>query len=252
MCRRNHTVTEQPPFTSRTVSGIVVGDFPGTVNDLNGPVPDYEDLKKEILSRWPDITYRGFKDKEATRERFLSEAREAVNHVGPDGMLFFIMDVCHAGSNTRNGFKKARSIGYEKVLSFSSSLDSETSADATFLGGANGAWHYALKKTIEIDITYRQWFYRAVALLKKLGFDQTPVIEGSEELQSRKIFEGNVETLQVSSHGGRETDWEGDEADNKDELIYFYDGKVNDDEIRAIIDNPKKPGILRKLFRRRK
>ena len=92
MCRRNQSVTEQPPFTSRTVSGIVVGDFPGTVNDLNGPVPDYEDLKKEILSRWPDIAYRGFKDKEATRERFLSELNEAVLHVGPDGMLFIVME----------------------------------------------------------------------------------------------------------------------------------------------------------------
>ena len=253
MCRRNQSVTEQPPFTSRTVSGIVVGDFPGTVNDLNGPVPDYEDLKKEILSRWSDIAYRGFKDKEATRERFLSELNEAVLHVGPDGMLFIVMDVCHAESNTRNGhFKKMRNIGYEKVLVFSSSLSSQTSADATFLGGPNGAWHYALKKTIEIDITYRQWFYRAVALLKKMGFDQTPVIEGSEELQSRKIFEGNIIMLQVSSHGGQQPDRDGDEADNKDEVIFFYDGKVTDDEIRAIIDNPKRPSFLRKLFRRRK
>ena len=250
MCRKQ-TIAEQPPFTSRTVSGIVVGDFPGTVNDLNGPVPDYEDLKREILSRWPDITYRGFKDKEATRARFLSELNEAVLHVGPGGMLFIIMDVCHAESNTRNGFKK-RNLGYENVLVFSSSLSSQTSADATFAGGANGAWHYALKKTIDIDITYRQWFYRAVALLKKMGFAQTPVIEGSEELQSRKIFEGNIEMLQVSSHGGQQPDRDGDEADKQDEVIYFYDGKVTDDEIRAVIDNPKRRSFLRKLLRRRK
>ena len=250
MCRKQ-TITEQPPFTSRTVSGIVVGDFPGTVNDLNGPVPDYEDLKKEILSRWPDITYRGFKDKEATRARFLSELNEAVLHVGPGGMLFIVMDVCHAESNTRNGFKK-RNLGYENVLVFSSSMANQTSADAMFPGGPNGAWHYALKKTIEMGITYRQWFYHAVALMKKLGFDQTAVPEGSEELLSRKIFEGNVIMIQVSSHGGQRPDRDGDEPDNQDEVIFFYDGFVVDDEIRAVIDNPKRHGFIRKLFRRRK
>lgn len=245
MCRKK-TITDQPAFTDRTVTGIVVGNYPGTANDLAGPVPDFEDLKKEILSRWPDMTYRGFKDSEATRSRFLSELTEAVNHVGEDGMLFFIMDTCHAESSTRNGGlrsrrrKAFRAIGYDKVLVFSSSLSTQSSSDAQFSDGANGAWHYALLKTMAKGITYRQWFDNAKALLAKAGFDQIPVIEGPEHLQNRLIFEGNVITVQVSSHGGQVADQDGDEPDKLDEIIYFYDRSVRDDEIRKILEKTKR------------
>jgi len=246
MCFKKRTISDQPPFTGRTVSGIVVGDFPGTVNDLEGPVPDFDDLKKEVLDRWPDMTYREFKDEKATRARFLAELNEAVLHVGEDGMLFFIMDTCHAESSTRNGGrmgrrKAFRGIGFDKVLVFSSSLSSQPSSDAQFPGGANGAWHYALLKTIAKGITYRQWFYNAKALLAKAGFTQVPVIEGSDELQDRLIFEGNVVTIQVSTHGGQIRDRDGDElTDQLDEVIYFVDGTVVDDEIRKIVEKAKR------------
>ena len=245
MCRKK-TITDQPDFTGRTVTGIVVGNYPGTVNDLAGPVPDFEDLKKEILDRWPDMTYRGFMDSDATRARFLSELNEAVSHVGDDGMLFFIMDTCHAESSTRNGgFRHTRrrafrAIGYDKVLVFSSSLSGQSSSDSQFPGGANGAWHYALLKTIAKGITYRQWFDNARALLAKLGFDQIPVIEGPLSLQNRLIFEGNVVTIQVSAHGGQTKDWDGDEEDNLDEVIFFHDATVKDDEIRKILEKSKR------------
>ena len=250
MCFKKNKIDDQPAWNGRTVSGIVVGNYPGTVNDLAGPVPDFDDLKKEVLERWPDMNYREFKDSKATRARFLSELREAITHVGEDGMLFFIMDTCHAESSTRNGgFRNTRrrafrALGYDKVLVFSSSLSSQTSADAQFPGGANGAWHYALLATIAIGITYRQWFDAAKDLLAKLGFSQIPVIEGPEHLQNRFIFEGNVDTIQVSAHGGQIDDWDGDEIDKLDEVIYFYDRYVVDDEIRAILDNSKKIGVI--------
>jgi len=218
MCFKKNKIDDQPAWNGRTVSGIVVGNYPGTVNDLAGPVPDFDDLKKEVLERWPDMNYREFKDSKATRARFLSELREAITHVGEDGMLFFIMDTCHAESSTRNGgFRNTRrrafrALGYDKVLVFSSSLSSQTSADAQFPGGANGAWHYALLATIAIGITYRQWFDAAKDLLAKLGFSQIPVIEGPEHLQNRLIFEGNVATIQVSAHGGQVDDLDGDMA----------------------------------------
>jgi hypothetical protein len=250
MCRKK-TIDTQPPWNSRTVCGVVVGNYPGTVNDLDGPVPDFEDLKKEILDRWPDMAYRGFKDEQATRARFLSELNEAVNHVGEDGMLFFIMDTCHAESSTRNGGfrhtrrKAFRGPGYDKVLVFSSSLSSQSSSDAQFPGGANGAWHYALLKTIAKGITYRQWFDNAKALLAQAGFSQIPVIEGPEELQNRLIFEGNVITVQVSSHGGQVDDLDGDEPDGLDEVIYLYDRMVRDDEIRKILEKTKRRTFVR-------
>ena len=250
MCFKKNKIDDQPAWNGRTVSGIVVGNYPGTVNDLAGPVPDFDDLKKEVLERWPDMNYREFKDSKATRARFLSELREAITHVGEDGMLFFIMDTCHAESSTRNGgFRNTRrrafrALGYDKVLVFSSSLSSQTSADAQFPGGANGAWHYALLATIAVGITYRQWFDAAKDLLAKLGFSQIPVIEGPEHLQNRFIFEGNVATIQVSAHGGQVDDLDGDEPDELDEVIYFYDRYVVDDEIRAILDNSKKIGVI--------
>lgn len=245
MCRKKNMPTPKPPFTPRTVTGIVVGNYPGTVNDLEGPVPDFEDLKKEVLSRWPDMTYRGFKDEQATRARFLSELTEAVNHVGEDGMLFFIMDTCHAESSTRNGGARRRrkafkAIGFEKVLVFSSSLSTQSSADSQFPGGSNGAWHYALLKTINKGLTYRQWFDKAAALLVDAGFSQIPVIEGPLDLQNRLIFEGNVITIQVSAHGGQVKDWDGDEEDKLDEVIFFYDNTVKDDEIRKILEKTKR------------
>jgi hypothetical protein len=197
------------------------------------------------------MTYRGFKDEQATRARFLSELNEAVNHVGNDGMLFFIMDTCHAESSTRNGGfrhtrrKAFRGPGYDKVLVFSSSLSSQSSSDAQFPGGANGAWHYALLKTIAKGITYRQWFDNAKALLAQAGFSQIPVIEGPEELQNRLIFEGNVITVQVSSHGGQVDDLDGDEPDGLDEVIYLYDRMVRDDEIRKILEKTKRRTFVR-------
>jgi hypothetical protein len=245
-------VDTQPAFTGRTVSGIVVGDHQGTANDLAGPGPDFDRLKDAIISRWPDMAYREFKDHNATKTRFMSELVEGMSHVGPDGMMFIIMDICHAETATRNGSPRGRrsamrGIGYDKVLVFSSSLSSQTSADAQFITGANGAWHFALIYTLEVGLTYLQWFERAKALLAKLGFSQTPVIEGPMELQNRLVFEGNVITLQVSTHGGQIRDRDGDEPDKLDEIIYFYDGYIVDDEIRAIIDNAKRIGVVRLL-----
>ena len=245
MCFKSKPIEMQPEWNSRTVSGIVVGNYPGTANDLDGPVPDFEDLKKEILDRWPDMTYRGFKDSAATRSRLLEEIMSAVNNVGENGMLLFIMDTCHAESSTRNGGGRRRkrsafrAIGYDKVLVFSSSLSNQTSADAVFTDGANGAWHFCLVKTLEKGITYQVWFDRAKALLARLGFTQIPVIEGPEHLRNRLVFEGEVCTIEVSGHGGQVTDRDGDEIDKLDEVIYLYDGAVKDDEIRHILEGTR-------------
>jgi len=240
MCKRK--TINQPPFTGRTISANVVGNYPGTANDLEGPVPDAIEFKEAVLGLWPDITHREFLDSNATADRLLSEIREGSSFVGEDGMMFFIMDNCHAESNTRNGrraFRRRialRGIGYSRVLAFSAAMSSQYASDAQFQGGANGAWHYCLIKTLSKGITYLEWFNKAVVMLKGLGFDQTPVIEGPMELQNRLVFEGNVITIEVSSHGGQVPDRDGDEPDSLDEVIYMYDHYVKDDEIRKILD----------------
>lgn len=257
MCKKKISI-DQPEFTSRTISALAISDYPGTANDLAGPVPDAKDFKKAVLSLWPDITHREFLNYNATARRLLSEIQEACNHVGEDGMLFFIMDTCHAESSTRNGGRQRRravrpalrNIGYDRVLVFSAAMSYEYASDAQFPMGANGAWHYALIKTLERGITYRQWFDRAVAMLRQLGFKQTPVIEGPTELQNRLVFEGNVNTIEVSSHGGQAPDQDGDEPDKLDELIYMYDRAVRDDQIRAILTGMKRRIYLRGIFSR--
>lgn len=240
MCKKK--TIDQPAFTSRTISACVVGDYPGTANDLAGPVPDARELKEAVLNLWPDMTHRLFADSNATAKRLLSEIEEGSGYVGEDGMMFFITDTCHAESSTRNGRRARRrnpalrGIGYSRVLVFSAALSTQYASDASFPGGSNGAWHYALIKTLAKGITYLQWFNNAVALLKHMGFDQDPVIEGPMELQNRLVFEGNVVTIEISSHGGQVPDRDGDEPDGKDEVIYMYDGIVKDDEIRKILD----------------
>lgn len=241
MCRKR-TIDDQPPFTSRTVSGCMVGNYPGTANDLAGPTEDWKDFTKAVAALWPDMTFRGFLDHNATAKRLLSEFTEGSKMVGEDGMLFVIMDNCHSESNTRNGKFKARArgalrgIGYNKVLVFSAALANQYASDAEFNGGYNGAWHYCLIKTLRKGITYLQWFTEASELIKRLGFTQTPAIEGPLELQNRLVFEGNVITIDVSSHGGQVPDDNGDEADFKDEVIYAYDRAIRDDEIRKILE----------------
>ena len=241
MCRKR-TIDDQPPFTSRTISGCMVGNYPGTANDLAGPTEDWKDFTGAVAALWPDMTFRGFLDHNATAKRLLSEFTEGSKMVGEDGMLFVIMDNCHSESNTRNGKFKARArgvlrgIGYNKVLVFSAALANQYASDAEFNGGYNGAWHYCLIKTLRRGITYLQWFTEASELIKRLGFTQTPVIEGPLELQNRLVFEGNVITIDVSSHGGQVPDDDGDEADGKDEVVYMHDRAVRDDEIREILD----------------
>jgi hypothetical protein len=241
MCRKK-TITDQPAFTPRTISGCMVGNYPGTANDLAGPTEDWKDLTKAVAALWPDMTFRGFLDHNATAKRLLSEFTEGSKMVGEDGMLFVIMDNCHSESNTRNGKFKARArgvlrgIGYNKVLVFSAALANQYASDAEFNGGYNGAWHYCLIKTLRRGITYLQWFTEASELIKRLGFTQTPVIEGPLELQNRLVFEGNVITIDVSSHGGQVPDNDGDEADGRDEVIYMHDRAVRDDEIREILE----------------
>jgi len=259
MCKK--TVTEtQPAFTPRTISAIVVGDYPGTNNDLDGPPLDAIDFRKRVELIWPDMTFRKFTDSAATKKRLLSEISEGMSYVGDDGMMLFIMDTCHAESSTRNGRPRTfmgkgmlRGIGYDKVLVFSSAMSNQTAADAQFPGGANGAWHYALEQTLAEGLTYKQWFERAKALVKRMGFSQIPVIEGPEELQNRLVFFGNVVVIEVSSHGGQVADQDGDEPDRLDEVIYMYDRYVRDDEIRAILDVARggSRGIKIRLFLRK-
>ena len=247
-------------MTNRNVSSIVVGDYKGTANDLVGPPHDQIDIRKAILSLWPDFSFREFKDRTATVSNLLNEIKSSVAGLPDDGLNLFIMDNCFSGNNTRNG-TAARVLsyrfcppefapvnpkiikpilkghGFEKILTISACLDNQTAADAVFNGRANGALHYCLIKTMKRGITYRQWIDATVKMLADLKFSQIASLDGPEELKDRLIFEGNVRVIDVSSHGTTVKDQNGDEWDQRDEAVVMYDGIVIDDEIAEAIQS---------------
>lgn len=255
------TTTKEPTGSKQVVLSVIVGDYPGTANDLAGCPNDQVDFEKRLLSKWPYYCFEKYKDSQSTKSLFKNKLKEVVNQVGQGDVLLFIMDNCFSESNTRNpGDPKVlqnrfypnpdlprrnkinRRILRSKAgnyISMSACQDHETAADAYLDGRANGAYHYCLIKTMEKGITYLEWHNLASALIKKLGFAQTPTIEGPTELLNRQIFEGNVFCVEVSSHGTYTYDKDGDEADGQDEALYLYDGMVIDDEINEILfQNP--------------
>ena len=251
-------VDSLPDYTNQTVASIVVGDYPGTANDLDGPPYDQIDFENMVVSQWPQFVFRKFKDSAATTTRFLSELKTIVARMKAGDLLLFIMDTCFSESNTRKiapkntlnirvfhnpKYPKHKS-RTNKVLSptnglryvaMSACLDRETASDAVFDGRPGGAFHYALIKTAEKGITYRQWDYRAGLLLKQLGFEQHCTIEGPDDLIDRKIFEGTVYVIEISSHGSHYYDENGDEPDRQDEGPYLYDGFLLDDKIAEVL-----------------
>ncbi len=226
-----------PDFTDNTIVHIAVGDFAGTQNDLEGPKYDQEDFEKRILEDWPYYTFRKYKDSKGTAEAFTSNVKSIIARMKPDDTLLFIMDVCHAGTNTRSIITPkviCPSDGMNHIA-MSAARPFETAADAVLNGRPNGAYHYCLLKTLEKGITYREWDARTQVLLLKLGFTQVCTIEGPDRLIDRQVFEGTTYAVVVSSHGSRRPDRNGDEDDEWDEYVVFCDKDICDDEIAEML-----------------
>jgi len=248
-----------PNITKNLITEIVCGNYPGTANDLSGPPNDMVDYKDIVSSLFPIYTFRQFKDSQSTTSRFITELENMVNQMEKGDLLFFVMDNCFSESNTRNllpdNFVQSRVYHnpeypeHKKIInkvispdsdnlryiSMSACLDHETAADAVFNGRYNGAYTYCLLKTLKKGITYREWDRLTGIALKQLGFAQTCTIEGPDELLDRKVFEGNVYNMYLSSHGSHAYDDSGDEPDQQDEGPYLYDGFLRDDRIAEIL-----------------
>ena len=261
MCfKKKPPINPIPDYTDNTVVEIVCGNYPGTANDLAGPPNDLIDYKNKVSSSFPKYIFRQFKDSESTTDRLETEIRNVVARMKKGDLLFFVMDNCFSESNTR-GFHPSnvlqsrvyhnpKFLKHKKIInrvisdtrgllyvSMSACLDHETAADAIFNKRANGAYTYCLIKTLQKGITYREWDRRAGDMLKRLGFEQTCTIEGPDELIDRKIFEGTVYNIYVSSHGSHVYDESRDEPDKQDEGPYLYNGFLPDDKIAAILNN---------------
>jgi hypothetical protein len=256
MCRGWFKKQEvNPEWDNNTISLMGIGDYLGSANDLAGPPYDVDDFKSILSKRFPNVIARKFKDSKVTDTLLLSEIQHAVDGVKEGGLFVTIMDNCFSESNTKNIHSPkilgqrvyvpadiprrriVRSRAFKNAgnyIAMSACLDHETAADAYF-EHPNGAYTYCLLKTLEPGITYLQWHERTKKMLHDLGFEQTCTIEGPIELQNRKVFEGNIETIYLSSHGSYTHDASGDESDGQDEGPYVINGLVNDDRVNAVI-----------------
>lgn len=81
----------------------------------------------------------------------------------------------------------------------------------------------------------QSWGYRELRLLTNADATREHVLQSLREI-CVQLGPGDVGWWQISSHGTRVTDRDGDERDRLDEAIYCVDGQVViDDELRAVI-----------------
>ena len=83
------------------------------------------------------------------------------------------------------------------------------------------------------------------SLLQEFGFETSRLLDSQATRQNIKdalenlvlsARDGDVVVFSYSGHGTQSIDFGGDEGDLFDEALYVYDGKIVDDELRAIID----------------
>ena len=242
-------------FTKNTIVSVAVGDYQGSANDLDGPPFDQVDFKEKILALWPHYSFREYLNSQGTAVNFLEDLETGVSLIEEGDLLLFINDNCFSTTNTKGKHspnilghrfhpnpdlprrKIIRSKAMSKAVNYlamSACLENETAADAQF-EHPNGAYTYALLKTLKKGITYYEWHMAALAFLKAQGFRQTCTLEGPVTLQNKLVFEGNVYCYYLSSHGTYTYDKDGDETDGQDEGPYLFDNMILDDTINSII-----------------
>jgi hypothetical protein len=259
-------VVALPEITDNTVYHFAAGNYPGTGNDLPGPQYDQKRICSGLSSTWDNYVFRKYLDSTTTRKAFLADLEAAVARIKPGDLLVFISDYCFPGTSTDNtvGVRASlvnpkvkvlkerfvpgpyiagirtrstalRNIGAGNYIAMSACPDWQTALDVEINGKKGGLFHFALEKTKERGITWKQWTERAREYVKQLGFDRFPIIEGPDSLINRKIFEDPTQCFILSMHGSWTIDLNGDESDGKDEGPYFPDGLLIDDKINATI-----------------
>ena len=122
-----------------------------------------------------------------------------------DVFLIVGMDCCYSGTNTRDmdlsrfmppkkstpahqRIKRAIPFNLDYIL-MSACAENETSADALINGIWQGAFTFYAFNSLSRGLTYRKWFEQLRLRLPNKNFDQTPQIEGSDELLDRLVFQ---------------------------------------------------------------
>ena len=244
------------PYGNKILLDFVIGNYPGSENDLYGP-PHDQDLARLKLT--PHMQIRAFRDSEVTRAMFrgacelaFSEAKAGdvifIHYSGHgtyvpdihgdeidgydealylfDGPLLdddtcalckkipvgvtvlWLLDCCFSGGGLRDlndGIisrfvppKNVELIPHLRIkqvvksamncIVFSACLENETAADAEINGEFYGAFSFYAFNTFRIDYTYRKWFDQIRSYLPNKNFEQTPTVEGPDELLDKLVL----------------------------------------------------------------
>jgi hypothetical protein len=232
----------------------------GSGNDLNGCVNDSFNLSDKSTGMKPDFDIRKILDYDAIADRWITEAKSAIQTLSPGATVLIIADSCFSGTVTRAGMgmglldikhptknrfynpglppreKKNKMFSNENMnhILMSGCAEHEYSNDAYINGKYAGAFTFFAVMALELGMTYKEWFAEIRKYLPSKDFNQTPQLEGPEYLINRKVFEDETLTLHNSSHGSYTYDKNGDESDGQEEGIYF-DRLLIDDEISEIL-----------------
>lgn len=128
-------------------------------------------------------------------------------NIPANALVVVLLDSCFSGTATKaagirprfmppterpssmkvlNAFAKSSDMNWIVV---SGCDENEYSMDATFNGRPNGAFTYYALKTLQPGITYQQWFDAIRDYLPSTHFNQSPTLEGPENLLNQRVFE---------------------------------------------------------------
>jgi len=226
----------------------------GNGNDLNGCVNDSKNLSKRFKELFTDADIRIFLDGQVTVANYKKYVSEAIATLRPGSLVWVIADSCFSKSVTKlinSGYHRNRfydpgldittHVGKKLLqrpdlylVELSGSDENETSADVMVNGQYQGALSFALIRSLtRPDITINQVYSLISAILPGQISDQHPKLTGPDELINRPLNSGQLLAIHNSSHGSWEPCPHGDEADGRDEGLYF-DKFLSDDEMYDI------------------
>lgn len=253
------TTTKEPTGSIRKLLTFGKNKYGGG-NDLNGCVNDSHNLANKLVSMYPDFEVHKFLDDQVTVANYKAQVGKAISLLSPGATVVVMADSCYSGTITKNpGINEfngkpiknrfiqpdlpPREILRKRMFTpredlrwivLSGSQPNQTSADAWIDGQYVGAFTYYAIKALQKGLTYKEWVAQIKRYLPSASFSQAPMAEGTDELLSRVVGEGETLIIHNSSHGSYTYDTNGDESDGRDECLYF-DRPITDDEIYLLL-----------------
>jgi hypothetical protein len=127
----------------------------------------------------------------------------------PEGVIVILsLDSCFSGTATRGLARgrfmypdivkvphlqvKRKFYDYMSWIVISACTENETAAEAEIDGVGYGAFSYFAFLTLSEDITYREWHAKIRKFLPSREFNQSPILEGPDELLDKLVFSVDI------------------------------------------------------------